>query len=330
MSDQRALERQALRLVHCYPKQWRARYGDEFTQLLIDELTDGELSASRKLDVFAHAVWTRLTYAARGGSALDSERRMPSMLSAVSVVSVVFVMLAVGVWAQLTVGWQWSAPGAGTSAAMWLMSVGLFGLGALAVLVTALLALRLVRVARGGEAGHLRAVMVWLAAAAVLYLGCRHFGPHWPGTGGHRWSGRGLAPAWLARLSWAGTLWISSYWAHPVALGSFPATELAWMVISPAAWLALIVSTAVSVRRLELTPKLQRVAVALGALAGTGMVIFLAGAGLWVFSDNSGPRSLFAVGAIDFAIVAILAASLITTTQLLSRMAACAPGTAVR
>jgi len=99
------------------------------------------------------------------------------------------------------------------------------------------------------------------------------------------------------------------------------------MVISPAAWFALIVSGAMTVRRLELTARLQRVAVLLCAVAVTGMVVFLAGAVLWVFSDKSGPRSLFAVGAIDFAIVAILTAGLISTTHLLGRVAASAPST---
>ena len=125
----------------------------------------------------------------------------------------------------------------------------------------------------------------------------------------------------MARLGWAGTLWISSYWAHPVALGSFPVGELAWMVISPAAWLALIVSGVMTVSPLELTPKLQRLAVLVCAAAVTGMVVFLAGAVLWVFSDSSGPRSLFAVGAIDFAIIAFLAAGLMATTHLLRRVA---------
>jgi hypothetical protein len=123
-------------------------------------------------------------------------------------------------------------------------------------------------------------------------------------------------------------LWISSYWVHPVALGSFPAGELAWMMISPAAWLALIVSGAVSARRVELTPKLQQLAVLLCAIAVTAMVVVLAGAVLWVSSDNSGPRSLFAAGAIDFAIVAILAAGLIATTHLLRQVAATALGPA--
>jgi hypothetical protein len=324
MSESRTFEREAQRLVRCYPKGWRARYGDEFTQLLIDELTDGDVSLTRKLDVLAHGVWTRLTYAGLAGSVLDSQRRMRSMIGALLVVSAVFVMLAVGVWAQLAVGWQWSAPaGAGTTAAMWLMSAGLFGLGALVVLVIALSAMLLVGAARRGRVDRWRPVIVSLAAGAVLYLGCRHFGPHWPGTGGgHAWSDSGLVPGWVARLGWAGTLWISSYWAHPVALGSFPTSELAWMVISPAAWVALIVSGAVTVRRLELTAKLQRLAVLLCVVAVTGMVVFLAGAVLWLYSDSGGPGSLFAVGAIDFAIVAMLVAGLIATTHLLGRVAA--------
>jgi hypothetical protein len=325
VSAPQAIEREAQRLVRCYPKGWRARYGDEFTQLLIDELTEGEVSLARRFDVFAHGAWTRLTYAGLAGSILDSQRRTRSMLAALLVVSAVFVMLAVGVWAQLTVGWQWSAPlSAGTTAAMWLMSAGLFGLGALVVVVIGLFAVMLVGVARRGGVGRWRPVLVSVAAAGVLYLGSRHFGPHWPGTGGHAWSGRGLVPAWLARLSWAATLWISSYWAHPVALGSFPPGELAWMVISPAAWLALIVSGTMSAGRVELTPKLRRLTVLLCAAAVAAMIVFLAGAVLWVFSDNGRPRSLFAVGAIDFAIVAILAAGLIATTHLLRRVAAAA------
>jgi hypothetical protein len=325
VSGQQALEREAQRLVRCYPKGWRARYGDEFTQLLVDELTDGEVSMARKLDVMAHGIWTRLTYAGLGGSVLDPQKRIRSMWGALSAVSAVFVMLAVGVWAQLAIDWQWSAPmSAGTTAAMGLMSAGLLGLGALVVLVIPLLVVPLVGVARGVGVDRWRPVMVSLGAGAVLYLGCRHFGPHWPGTGGHAWSGRGIVPGWLARLGWAGTLWISSYWAHPVALGSFPAGELAWMVISPTAWLALIVSGAVTACRLELTPKLQRLAVLLCAVTVTAMVVFLTGAVLWVFSEDSGPRSLFAAGAIDFAIVAILAAGLIATTHLLRRVTATA------
>jgi hypothetical protein len=104
-------------------------------------------------------------------------------------------------------------------------------------------------------------------------------------------------------------------------LASFPAGELAWMVISPVAWFGLIVSGAAIVRRLELTPRLQRLAALLCVAAATGMVVFLAGAVLWVCSADSGAQDLSAVGAIDFVIVALLGAALVAMTHVLRRLA---------
>ena len=36
-----------------------------------------------------------------------------------------------------------------------------------------------------------------------------------------------------ARFCWAATLWITSYWAHPGALATFPTSEVAWIGASP-------------------------------------------------------------------------------------------------
>ena len=48
-------------------------------------------------------------------------------------------------------------------------------------------------------------------------------------------------PAGVAAFSWAATLSVSSYWAHPAALAAFPAGEIAWMAVSP---LALVTAVA--------------------------------------------------------------------------------------
>ena len=69
-----------------------------------------------------------------------------------------------------------------------------------------------------------------LTCAVIMFVGGRHFGNGWPGTGGHR---PGLVPGGIAAFSWASTLSVSSYWAHPGALAGFPAAELAWMAASP-------------------------------------------------------------------------------------------------
>ena len=44
-------DRRARRLVRWYPKEWRARYGEEFTQLLIDDIDERPRSWRRTFDV---------------------------------------------------------------------------------------------------------------------------------------------------------------------------------------------------------------------------------------------------------------------------------------
>lgn len=44
-------DRRARRLVRWYPKEWRVRYGEEFTQLLADDITEQPQSWHRTLDV---------------------------------------------------------------------------------------------------------------------------------------------------------------------------------------------------------------------------------------------------------------------------------------
>lgn len=60
MSRARA-ERRARRLLRWYPKRWRARYGDEFTQLLIDDISDRPRSWHRTANVVQNGVALRLT-----------------------------------------------------------------------------------------------------------------------------------------------------------------------------------------------------------------------------------------------------------------------------
>lgn len=54
-------ERRARRLLRWYPSRWRARYGDEFTQLLIDDIRDRPHSWHRTFDVAQSGLALRLT-----------------------------------------------------------------------------------------------------------------------------------------------------------------------------------------------------------------------------------------------------------------------------
>jgi hypothetical protein len=327
VSGQRTVDR----LVGCYPAAWRVRYGAEFAQLLADELSEGPMGFSRRLDVVIHGLWTRLNYAGLAGTVVSAPGRTRVLLLALGGVLGVFALLAVGLWSQLSVGWQFAAPtDAGTRTAAWLMSAAVIGLGAVLVaLVCGTSALFASQLRRGGTDGLRRSALACLGAGVVLYAGCHHFAPHWPGTAGHAGAGQQLVPALVARLGWAATLWISSYWVHPGALGRFPLSEIAWMLISPAAWLVLLITGFAVLRRLAPPPRLQRAAVRLFSGAVAMMVLFLAGAVAWVGSADPGPQNQFAGGAIDLAMIALLGGGLILATLLIHRAAAMSlpPGT---
>jgi hypothetical protein len=316
-----SVERRAARLLRCYPRGWRARYEDEFTQLVLDQMADGSWSLTRSLDVLGHGLLARLTYSGLLGSVIAGERRTRALLGVLAGVALLFGLLAVGVWSQLAIGWQWSAPtDQGTRAGMWMMSVALFALASVLVLTAIPVASAvLIRLLRGDRRRLGVPALASLGAAVLLYLGCRHFGAHWPGTGGHPWAGRSLVPAWAARLAWAGTAWITSYWAHPKALQAFPAREIAWMVISPLAWLTLCGSVITTVRRVDLTPRLQYWTVVMATVAVGSMAVFLAGAVMWVLAGTVGPRNLFAVGTIDIALTAVMTIGMVVATHLVRR-----------
>ena len=114
-------ERRARRLLHWYPERWRARYGDEFTQLLIDDINDQPRSWRRTLNIAQRGLATRLprelprrTLATTLGllgiiAFLATDRPWASMSSAAATQSPVPAVSSVA-WSpdgkQLAVAWE--------------------------------------------------------------------------------------------------------------------------------------------------------------------------------------------------------------------------------
>ena len=318
MTDMRDTSaRRAERLLRWYPSEWRARYGDEFAELLISDMAEQPRSLRRPVNVAANGVVARLAYAGLSQSNLEHCERTRRTLLAFACAAAVFVTFGLGMWAQLTIGWQWSAPDTvATSAAMVVMSYSvlvLLSIGALAVVplawTSARMALRRARV--------MRPLVLVMAGAGIFVLGSRHFANGWPGTGGHPWVHQGLVPGGVAAFAWAATLFVTAYWAHPASLLSFPGPELAWMVVSPIALLCFGVGAVRLVREVELSPRLLRFEARLAQLGGVVMVMFLIGASLWVVDGGPGPRNLFHVGAIDIGSICVMVASLATAGRAL-------------
>ena len=304
-------EPRAARLLRWYPHAWRDRYGEEFTALLLAELAEQPRSWRRTVDVACSGVLARLTNIGVTGNELEPSVQIRASLATLGCAVGVFLAFAIAIWSQLAIGWQWSRPDTPpTAVAMFAMSAVmliLLSLGLLAVLPIAWTVL--IRIRRGQAARLWVPSLLFLLGGFALVVGSRHFAQHgWPGTGGHLWVGRGVVPSAVGSFAWAATLSISAYWAHPAALLSFPAGEVAWMAASPIAMIAIVVGAAKNVRRLELSPRLLRYEARLGSAATAAMIAFLAAACLWIIDGGTGPRNLFHTGAID--IIGLIAMSL--------------------
>jgi hypothetical protein len=312
--------RRAAALLRWYPKQWRHRYGDEFAELLVSELSEQPHSWRRSADVARSGLTARLSNAGLGGHTPDPSAQVrASLVSAVGAVAV-FLAFGVAMWAQLSIGWQWSRPNTpATNVAMMVMSGAMVLFVSLALLAAAPVMWRvLTRFARGQWRGLAGPTSLMLVGAALLIVGSRHFGNGWPGTGGHPWAQQGLVPGGVAAFSWASTLSISSYWAHPFALASFPSAEIAWMAVSPVAMVSVVVGTAKIVRRVELGTRALRFEARLAGAAAIVMLLFLGACCGWIVDGGPGPRNLFHAGAIDVAGMIVMGGALVVVHRAVS------------
>jgi hypothetical protein len=314
------LERRARRLLRWYPGSWRARYGDEFAELLLAELSERPRAWRRTVNVAHCGITARLAAAGLAGPPAGTAGARAS-LGTLTCSLAVFLTFGTAMWAQLAIGWQWAPPATtATTAAMLVMSGSLLFLAVLALLAAVPAGWAAILAGSLGQARSLRTPALLIGAGAlILALGGRHFGNGWPGTGGPWWPYQGLAPGGIAAFGWASTLSVTSYWAHPAALASFPPAELAWMVLSPAAVLSLVIGAVQLVRRLELSRRVLCYETRIGRAAAGGMTAFLAGALCWVAQAGPEPHGLFRTGDIDAAGLAVMAAALATGWLAISR-----------
>lgn len=301
----------ARRLLRLYPLAWRKRYGDEFEQLLIADISERPRALSRTLDVVRSGTLARLAHAGLASDVADPARQRRAGVAAIGCSLCLFLGVGVGIWSQLTIDWQWSAPPTGsTRTGMLMMSAALAGLAPLLALAVAPLVWTSIRTAvrRRGAGLRLRLAVAMLALA-LLIVGSIHVGHRWPGTGGHPWPGRDVVPGPVARFCWASTIWVTSYWAHPGALRALPPSELAWMIVGPAMLLAAVVAAGGMLRRAQVSDRVLRYELVLGVGLVAVMAIFLAGAGSWVVAGGAA-GGLFGVGIIDAIGIAVLGAVL--------------------
>jgi hypothetical protein len=296
------------RLLWWYPYAWRARYGEEFAELLAAERAERGPSLRRSVNVVATGVRARLAAAGVAGHPLDRAAAGQAGLAVIASCVAAAVLAGAAMWAQLAIGLQWSVPhDHGITQAMDFMSAALLVLALLAVLAGAPVAWTAVAASVRGQGCQFRWPAAFMTTGlVVLVIGGRHFENGWPGTGGHLLAHQGPVPAGVAAFAWASTMWITSYWVHPAALATFPPAQLGWMLLSPVATGFIITGVVQLLRRVRLSPRAFRYQTWVANLAWTGLAVFLGGALCWLVSGHAGSAGLFRVGAIDRAAFAVL------------------------
>ena len=317
--------RRAAQLLQWYPRSWRARYGAEFAELLLAEFAEQPQNWRRSFDVASHGLLARLADAG-----LMSRRQPPERpLATAGCALAAFGVLAVAMLAQLATGWQWVSPGSsyvtGATLIMTLAAgcVGLIGLGAVVPVIWQVL-----RAVGRRNARVIRPAGLALGCGAALAFGAKHFQNSWPGTGGAG-AEHGLVPGGMAAFGWASTLSVTSFWAHPELLGRFPAAELAWMVLSPVAGIALAVAVVTTVRRLSLPQPLVGYLARLARGAWWASAAFAAGAAMWMLGRSS-TAGLFRPGLVDGAELVIMMLALAVALTASRSLRGVGPPTAAR
>ena len=308
--------RRAARLLRWYPRSWRARYGEEFAELLLAELAEEPRSRRRTADIVVSGMLARCTSAGLTRHELTPAEQIKYGVATLSCALAAFLTFGVAMLAQLATGWQWVAPrSASALGGSVAMSVGAACLVLIALLGALPVAWRAVVTAVRRRDGRLaRSAGLMLASGAVLAAGTLHFQNSWPGTGGtgalHR-----LVPAGIAAFGWASTLSVSSFWLHPALLSSLPAAMVAWMVLSPFAVIGLVAGLAAVVRRLTFPAWLLTYLARLAVAASVAAVPLLAGAASWVLGNGPGQVGLFRPGLINGAELAIMALALVVALR---------------
>lgn len=314
-------ETRAARLVRWYPREWRARYGDEFSELLAAQIADQPRSWARGVDVIFGAFMARLAAAGLSGSTVDPSDQPQRSLATLGCALAAFMTLALSIWSHLTVARRWATSVTpATHTALAAMTIGVIVCVAAAGAASIPLACTATWAAvRNPDARLRNGALLFLTGAVVLIAGALVFHNGWPSTGTEPLVQQSAGPNGLASFVWISTLAVSAYWAHPTILVSLPASELAWMVINPIALTSAVMGVARILRRLDLSSQLVRFVTWTGQVATAGLGLFLVGTVIWLVDGSPGPGHLFQAGTVDEVGLVLMAGALMVAVRSIQR-----------
>jgi hypothetical protein len=293
-------ELRAQRLLRCYPRVWRDRYGDELVALLVDDLADRPHSWRRDIDVVRAGFRARL---AGCGLSHGPVRDRSSVTTVATAAAICFVACALSIWTQLADGWLSAPPDTrAVTISLVALSAWLAGLLVVSLVFGARMVVAVVRALRSGDGRLLlRPLLSFASSGAVLVAGLRLIAATSPALHAARHS----VLARAAGIGWAATQPISTFWLHPHRLLALPAADIAWMLICPAA----VASAGWSLFRLarvigRYRPRRDWYA---GSVVHVLFLPCLAGAAGWVIGSQHAANLNYRAGTLDLLLIAVMA-----------------------
>lgn len=316
-------ELRAQRFLRWYPAQWRARYGDEFSELLAAEIAEDPRCLHRSLDVAAGGIMARFADAGLTGVAINRSDQPRRSLVTFGCSIAVYLAFAVSIWSQLNIARRWSEPTTpATHTAIVIMTIALFScIAGVAVGAAPIVWQAAVAVFHRRVPELRRPALLFSAGAAVLLAGGLRFRGGWAGSGTYPWTHQATVHGGAIAFMWASTLAVSAYWAHPSVLASFPLSEITWMIVSPVALIATVTGAAKIVRRLELPTRLVRFTNCVARAITLALGLFVLGTLTWLLDGGPGPNNLFQAGTVDRIGLAVMTTTLGLATLSVHRTA---------
>src|SRR5262249_49894202 len=95
-----AARKRAERLLRWYPRAWRDRYGPEFAELLVSDITERPKAPWRTLDVARGGIVARLAIAGLAGITGNGQGQARVSLASFGCCQAVFLLIGAAMWSQ--------------------------------------------------------------------------------------------------------------------------------------------------------------------------------------------------------------------------------------
>ena len=288
MNDVTKVDRRARRLLRWYPATWRERYGDEFVDLMEQEITETTHDLKRTGNIIVKGMKARLGEVGVVSPVVGTHNTPRGAIGTMTFLSSLFVVFALYFWSFAMLTWnsnyRWQAS---TAVTVWTGAITVVS-ASLVVMVVLVFIVFFVRALKSALTGHSKGLAVPLTAVSaslvVLSWSVHQSIQFVIARGGIDWASPGSAIKQLAGATIAATHNIIWAWT-PSGYRLLSASGLVFN-LAPVALLVLALGVAVLIRRTEFSLFAGRAARVVAIASAASMALYLVSYAGWAVAGG--------------------------------------------